>query len=194
MNTIQNIDWILLHFINGGHTSFWDSFFIFITNKYIWTPLYILLAIIFVKKLGLKNGLILIAGALLCFTLTDLMSAKIIKVWVARPRPCHTDVGLISLWLPKGCGGAYGFVSNHAANTMGLAVFCILIFIRKIKGKITLPIVLLLLLYTFLNGLSRIYLGAHYPTDVLAGAALGMIVAIIIFFVINKWIIGNRPK
>ena len=191
MNTIESIDWFILLFINGGHTPFWDTFFIFVTDKYNWIPLYILLIIVFIKKLGFKNGLILIGGALLCFALTDIISAKIIKEWVARPRPCHTAVGQVSLWLPEKCGGTYGFVSSHAANTMGLAVFCILVFIKKIKGKITGPFVIILLLYTLLNGLSRVYLGAHYPTDVLCGGAFGAMIAFLIIWIINKWILKN---
>ena len=165
-----------------------------ISLKYTWIPLYILLAFIFIKKLGARNGIILIAGALLCVICTDLVSSKIIKVLVERPRPCHTFIGQTSLWLPGGCGGAYGFVSSHAANTMGIAVFSILVFTKKIKGKLVTPFALLLLVYAFLNGISRIYLGKHFPTDVLCGAGLGVFAGFLIFFTLNKWLIKDLKK
>lgn len=193
MEIIENIDWFILFFINGGHTSFWDIFFIFITNKYTWIPLYILIAFLFIKKLGFKNGLILIGAAILCFAFTDLISSKLIKPWAGRPRPCHTALGN-NLWLPNNCGGMYGFVSSHAANTMGIAVFCILVFIRKIKGKIATPMGLLLISYAVLNGLSRIYLGVHFPTDIICGALLGAIAGYVVYTIIHKVISRQALK
>lgn len=192
MNIIENIDWVVLLFVNDWHTPLLDSIFKIISNKYTWIPLYVLLAIVFIKKLGVKNGLILVGGALLCMVLTDQISAKILKPLFERPRPCHTIVGQTSLWLPNGCGGLYGFVSSHAANSTGIAIFSILVFTRKIKGKLATPFALLLLSYAFLIGLSRIYLGRHFPTDVICGALLGIVIAVLVFAVFNKWLVKNQ--
>jgi undecaprenyl-diphosphatase len=188
LNSIDGLDWIILLLVNGSHTPFWDAFNQFITDKYNWIPLYISLFIVFLAKLGWKKGLMLIAGVVVCYFLTEMISAKILKPWFARPRPCHTLTG-IELWLPNGCGGAYGFVSTHAANTMGLAIFCIQIFTKRIKGWITTLFVIILLLYAFLNGFSRIYLGVHYPSDVVCGAFLGIIIALTTYWVWSKWIV-----
>lgn len=194
MNIIENIDWIVLLFVNDWHTPLLDSIFKIISNKYAWIPLYILLATIFIKKLGIQNGLILVGGALLCMVLTDQISSKILKPLFERPRPCHTIVGQASLWLPDGCGGPYGFVSSHAANATGIAIFSILVFTRKIKGKLTTPFALILLSYAFLNGLSRIYLGRHFPSDVICGALLGIMIAFIVFAIFNKWLLINKRE
>jgi undecaprenyl-diphosphatase len=192
LRSIENLDWFLLYFINGGHTPFWDSFNQLVTDKYNWIPLYLILFVIFIYKLGWKNGLLLVAGAVVCYLCTEMISAKVLKPWFARPRPCHSPEGM-ELWLPNKCGGAYGFVSTHAANTMGLAIYCIQVFTKKIKGWIASLFVIILLLYAFLNGLSRVYLGVHYPSDVLGGALLGIMVALLVYFVWNKWIVKSNP-
>jgi undecaprenyl-diphosphatase len=195
LRSIENLDWLLLFFINGSHTSFWDSFNLIISNKYTWIPLYFILLIIFIIKLGWKNGLLVILGAVVCYVCTEMISAKIFKPWFARPRPCHTDLGM-QLWLPNDhCGGAYGFVSTHAANTMGLAIYCIRVFTKKIKGPLASVFILVLLMYAFLNGFSRIYLGVHYPSDVICGALLGMVVGLLVYWIWGRWIIKipNSP-
>lgn len=186
MDSLLHIDWQLLLWINHLHHPFADKLFITISNKFVWIPLYILLGIYLIKYAGLKNGIIIILSAFLCFAVTDLVCAKMIKVWVGRLRPCHTSMGQLNLWLPEGCGGKYGFVSNHASNTMGLAFTCILFIRNKINASFKWTTTAILIAYAFLNGLSRIYLGKHFPSDVLGGWLFGAIVAALIYLPVSK--------
>lgn len=118
-------------------------------------------------------------GIGLCFLLSDRLSVMCFKDVVCRPRPCHVldDVNMFR----TGCGGAYGFVSSHAANVFALAMFLSLRYCKRFK---VLPS--LLFAWALVVGYSRPYLGKHYPGDVVCGALLGLGVGALAFFLIVK--------
>ncbi len=116
------------------------------------------------------------------FALSDQISVGLFKDVFQRLRPCHNPaianmVHLINGW----CGGQYGFVSSHASNSFALAVFTGLVL--KTHFKLIFP---LLLLWSSLVSYSRVYVGVHYPGDILGGAILGTIIAIFVFWIMKK--------
>lgn len=165
---MQAIDKELFLFINGIHAEWLDVIMYYVSYKYTWIPLYIVLLLLLYRQLGTKSFLIVVMAGLLIL-IADQTSVLFFKDVFKRLRPCHEpDIqGLVHLVNNK-CGGQYGFVSSHATNTFALAIFLSLIM-RHVYTW--LPSVLLG--WALLNIYSRVYLGVHYPGDVLAGAIYG---------------------
>ena len=153
--------------INGAHNPYFDAFFTFFTSKEVWFPFYLVMLVVIMLKYK-RTGLWLALMLILTIVASDQLSV-LIKVLVERPRPSHAQALEGMLNLPVGQGGLYGFVSSHAANCFALTVMVGLIS----KCKRLWPA---LLTWSIITGYSRIYLGVHYPFDVLAGAALGSLI------------------
>jgi undecaprenyl-diphosphatase len=139
-----------------------DKFFSLITNVNNWYIAYVILLLIsFIK--GGRNGRIAAVGVLILIAFTDQLSAHIIKDFVHRLRPC---MALSDVLTPMGCTGTFSFPSNHAFNNFAAAVF-IYRFFPKLKWALFITAVMI--------SVSRIYLGLHYPSDVLGGAVFGSV-------------------
>jgi undecaprenyl-diphosphatase len=127
----DSIDKTLFLFFNGIHSTFFDGLMYAISGKYTWFPLYAAVLYVIVERWK-KNGVIAILAIILCLIIADQLSSHVIKEFVKRPRPSHADElkGLVHL-VRDYTGGAYGFVSSHAANSVGFAMLTILIFKRS---------------------------------------------------------------
>ncbi|MFU8844385.1 MAG: phosphatase PAP2 family protein [Bacteroidales bacterium] len=172
---LKHWDEQLFLFFNGYHNEFWDFVMYWASEKYIWIPLYALFFYLLLKHFQ-KHAIPIILLVIVLIFLTD-QSSVWIKNSVERLRPCHEPEldGMVHLVKEK-CGGAYGFISSHAANHFGIAVFLSLIFNKKIRF-----ITSLLILWAIFVSYSRIYLGVHYPGDLLSGAIVGILSGWIVF-------------
>lgn len=157
-------------FLNGLGTPNWDGFWLFMTHKLSAIPLYAILLYLLYRQLGFKRTIVVLVGIALLITATDQL-ANFFKYGVQRFRPCHDlDVNTLARLVKKSCGGKYGYFSAHAANAMALASFFSGILGPRIKYLS--PI---LVLWALLVGYSRVYIGVHFPLDVLTGMLIGML-------------------
>ena len=195
------IDWLiqidtrLFLFLNGLHSESLDVIMWWISGKTTWWPFYLLL----IGYLAWKKGWQLapmILFIILVVALSDQTSVHLFKNVFQRLRPCHEPAleGLVHLVHNK-CGGQFGFVSSHAANTFGVSTLFFL-WIRKKWFTI------LMIVWALLVGYSRIYLGVHYPADVLFGSLLGIACGYFVYWLFrlllsklpDQWIITKTPS
>ncbi len=161
--------------LNGAHNSIFDFIMFWLSDKFIWIPLYLFFLYLLIKNYKWETIAVFLS-ILILITLSDQLSVHLFKEVFQRPRPCHEPdlFGMVHLINGK-CGGQYGFISSHASNTFALAVFLI-----QFLGKRYRYFISGILIWAVLIGYSRIYLGVHYPGDVIVGAVLGSVLGLII--------------
>jgi undecaprenyl-diphosphatase len=184
----ERIDQQLFLFINSLNSPFFDQVMNILSGKLIWVPLYLTILVF----LGIKykrKFLIIIIFIILAATLAD-QSSVIVKNLVHRLRPCHEPSIMSIVHLVNGeCGGVYGFVSSHATNTFDVALLS-LSFIKKRWYSLS------IILWAGAICYSRVYLGVHYPGDVLCGAILGSFIGwgtYKLYMLTDNNILKNRP-
>ncbi|NND77191.1 MAG: phosphatase PAP2 family protein [Flavobacteriales bacterium] len=172
LERLEKLDQELFLFLNGLHVDWLDPIMIGLSNPLYSIPVYIVAFFLIQTKFGWKVALWSILAVSLVVFLADGISTRIFKEGFKRYRPCHNaEISSYIHLLKEGCGGLYTFVSGHATNFFALATF----FIWLLKDHIRL-IVPVLMLWAALIAYSRIYLGVHYPVDILSGALLGIFI------------------
>lgn len=166
---LKSIDTDLFLFLNGSHNTFFDPIMYWLSNKLIWTPMYLLIIFLIIRRYKMQ-GVIMLLFIAVTITLCDQTASGLLKNTVQRLRPSH-DLALMNLvHLSKaGPGGLYGYASSHAANVFGLATF--LFFALDQKFRI---LKYWMFVWATLVAYSRIYNGVHYPGDVITGVLIGI--------------------
>ena len=158
-------DYELFSAINGFHSVPLDSFMVKISSRVTAIPMYVLMALFLFKKY--RNQFWWILGSVILLILISDQVSVAVKFTVERLRPCHDNLLSNTIHLVNNkCGGQFGFYSSHASNTAALSIF----LMQFTRNKI---VYVTLLAWVFLVGYSRIYLGAHFPSDVLMGWIAG---------------------
>lgn len=162
------MDETLLLLVNGCHNTYWDEFMWMLTYRFTWIPLYIAIAYAVMRTIGWRRGLLFVLAVGVATLLADQVGSHVIRPWAERLRPSNTANPLSAMihLVHDYRGGAYGMPSCHAANTVGLLTIVCWQFRNRLLTS-TLTLWMLSQVY------SRMYLGVHYPTDLLVGAVIG---------------------
>jgi undecaprenyl-diphosphatase len=172
MGSLQKIDEYLFRIINSAGWEAMDELMILISSKWFWIPLYIYILYLIYKRFSDQFIKILLVLGLLIF-LADFGSVHLFKEVFERARPCHFLEGIRVV---DGCGGPFGFISSHASNSFAIAFFMALLF-RNFWGFAW------LFSWAVVIGFSRIYLGVHYPFDILGGMFWGLFVSLLVYYI-----------
>ena len=182
MNDILQLDYSLFHFIySATKNECSDIIMPILRDRYTWIPMYFILLIYIIFKQSWTKGGVIIIGLVMTIGFADFVSSQLIKKSIKRPRPCHHNAYSQPIDSIVTCGKGYSFPSSHASNHFALAFYLILIgLIRRPSLKIG------FLFWAFIISYAQVYVGLHYPFDILGGLLLGYFLSLIFSIIIRK--------
>ena len=182
IDEIIDFDKVIFLYLNSLGSKNFDFFWLLITNKFLNFILYFSLLFVVFKRYGTTKALYVFILAVILIFIVD-QTTNLSKFFFGRFRPCYDEqISLLSRLVSSSCGGKFSFFSAHASNSFALATFFSYIF-RSFKF-----IRILILLLALLVAYSRIYIGVHYPLDIIFGALFGVFFSIAYVYFINKYL------
>ena len=161
--------------LNGGTSVFWENAMWTYTGLVTWIPMVLFILFVAFRNQQVKEGLLVIASILMILVLANVITELFFKPYFQRNRPSHhSDYKDIVKILNDFRGGDYGFISGHATNSFGLAIF----FSRLFRNKF---VTFSMMFWAILNSYSRVYLGVHFISDILAGFIIGILIGILVY-------------
>lgn len=173
LDKVLSLDTELFVFLNGLGSETYDDFWLLITKQIYWTPFFLLLLYLILKKLGTKQTLYLLLFIAIMLVFTDQIT-NVFKNGFQRLRPCNNPDINTKIRIVKS-SSSFSFFSAHAANTMAVATFLYLLLKNKFKY------LGFLFLWPLVFAYSRIYLGLHYPIDIISGYLFGILSGFLMF-------------
>lgn len=165
----------LFFLVNGANSYFLDNSMWLFSDLKIWMPIALVLTINIVYKTSWRKWLPVLLAITIVFVLCDQFSSHLIKPLFERPRPTHYPGIMESVRTLNGyTGGRYGFISGHATNAFGFAMFTLLLFKNKYYTTV-------ILIWAALISISRVYLGVHFISDITAGAISGVVLGTLVY-------------
>ena len=175
IDLLQTLDESVIVAINSWNSVFFDNIMWWVSGKFTWWPFYLLLVVFIFWQMKWKAGGMIFLLTILLITASDQTSVHLFKELFQRPRPSHNPViNDLLHFVNDYRGGSYGFISSHASNCFSVASFLAIIFRKK-------WFTLILISWAILVSYSRLYLGVHYLSDVIAGALWGVLLSVIFY-------------
>ncbi|MDX1407761.1 MAG: phosphatase PAP2 family protein [Saprospiraceae bacterium] len=189
LEALLDIDTDLLIWVhNHLHADWLNAWVPLLREKWLWVPVYIFLILFMILNFQ-RSGVVWVLLLLFAVGLADTTSSKVIKRSVKRVRPCHVEQVESRIETLVPCGGKYAFTSSHAANHFAVACFLIFTLGKRIR-RIRWPALVWAASICF----AQVYVGVHYPLDVVFGALLGTLIARGVAWYFNrKWSLDPAP-
>lgn len=181
LQSLVEADQNLLLYLNGLHNTLGDYFMPVFTGKWIWVPMYASILYVLLKNFNWKVVLFCLIGIALTITFADQVCATVIRPIVERPRPSNPASPIADLvHIVNGRrGGGFGFPSCHASNSFGLAFFLVFLFRKRWLS-------IFICAWAVVNCYTRIYLGLHYPGDLVVGMLVGLCGAMLMYYLLTR--------